>query len=88
MTEGEWMGDRWSMMLSLKKKESLRRKEEENVSLCSPSSLFFSLSLSLSFLQCQKKKREREKQKLSSPLETNQLDFFSHFFLCLYYKYA
>jgi hypothetical protein len=50
--------------------------------------LFVSLSLSLPLLlplfRCQKKKREREKQKLSSPLETNQLDFFSHFFLSLF----
>jgi len=43
-------------------------------------SLSFTHTHALSLFDCQKKKREREKQKLSSPLETNQLDFFSHFF--------
>jgi hypothetical protein len=49
-----------SMMLSLKR--------EENVSLCSS----LSLSHSLLFLLIERKR----KQKLSSSLETNQLDFF------------
>ena len=64
MTEGEWIGDRWSMMLSLKK--NLRRNEEN-------------VSLSFSIRRRKKRPREREdeeKQKLSSLLETNQLDFF------------
>jgi hypothetical protein len=50
------------MMLSLKR--------EENVSLCSSRSLPFSFS---SFSSDREKER---KQELSSPLETNQLDFF------------
>ena len=60
MTEGEWMGDRWSMMLSIIKKKEEKEEEEEE--------------------RREKRERKREKQKLSSPLETNQLDFFSHFF--------
>jgi hypothetical protein len=67
-----------------KKEEAYKEKKKKMF-------LFISLvfSLSLSFFNCQKKKtrtigregeREGEKQKLSSPLETNQLDFFSHFF--------
>lgn len=76
MTEGEWMGDRWSMMLSLKKKLGEKRKEE-NVSL----SPLFLACLTVGRTREREKKKKREKQKLSSPLETNQLDFFFFFFL-------
>jgi hypothetical protein len=64
------------------KKKPMKKRRRKCFSLFPFLSL--SLSFSLSFFRCQKKKREREKQKLSSPLETNQLDFFSHFFLSLF----
>ena len=47
MTEGEWMGDRWSMMLSLKKKLMKKRRE------C------FSLFVILSFSPFLYQKRKR-----------------------------
>jgi len=74
------------MMLSLKKKAY---EEKKKMFLFVSLSLThtFSPSLPLSLFCYQKKKREREKQKLSSPLETNQLDFFSHFFFSFFTIY-
>ena len=90
MTEGEWMDDRWSMMLSLKKaNEQKKKKEKKKKKLFR----FVSLPFSPSLLE---ERRRREKQKLSfslspssllfplSLLETNQLDFaLSRSFLSL-----
>lgn len=79
-----------------RKKEGLRRrKEEENVSLRFP--FAYSYILFLPLVRCQKKKKKKkkseresegEKQKLSFPLETNQLDFFSHFFCSVFTTYS
>mgnify|MGYP001076211943 CR=1 FL=1 len=88
MTEGEWMGDRWSMMLSLKKKKE--EEEEENVSL----SLIHIFSFS--FVYCQKKKKRREEKRekgkersKSYPLHLKQINLISSpiFLLRLYYTY-
>jgi hypothetical protein len=72
MTEGEWMGDRWSMMLSLKKKAYEERKKK--MFLFASLSLTHIHSLSLSFTI--RRKREKEKSK-SYPLHLKQINLIS-----------
>ncbi len=86
MNDRRWM-DGWPLVYDAviqkkRRRRSLQRKEEENVSLRFPFSYLHThtLSLLLSEENEKEKEREGEKQKLSSPLEINQLDFFSHFF--------
>jgi hypothetical protein len=83
MTEGEWMGDRWSMMLSLKKKKAYEEKKKKMflfVPLSLSSSRFRFRSLSYSV----RRKREKEKSK-SYPLHLKQINLISSLiFFCVF----
>ena len=56
MTEGEWMGDRWSMMLSLKKKKKKKKKKMFPF-------LLFIYFLSRSFIVRRRRRGEKRKER-------------------------
>ncbi len=83
MTEGEWMGDRWSMMLSLKKKTKKKKKKKKELTKkrrrkCFSSFPFLSLFHLLSEENENERESEREKEKSKSyPLHLKQINLIS-----------
>lgn len=79
MTEGEWMGDRWSMMLSLKKKKKKKKKKMFPF-------LLFIYFLSRSFIvrrRGEKRKERKEKREAKVILSTwNKSTWFLLPFFC------
>ncbi len=85
MNDRRWM-DGWPLVYDA----VIQKKEEEGAYKEKKKKMFLFVSLSLTYIHSlslllseeneKEKEREGEKQKLSSPLEINQLDFFSHFF--------
>ena len=92
MTEGEWIGDRWSMMLSLKKTSKEKRRREH-----------FSLFVVLSVRRGRRRREGETEKSKSYPLfrslslslslslflylkQINLISSFFHFFLCFFTK--